>query len=61
MNTLHRRLAALEARKANGKPAYVLVWEDNDQATVERAIAKRRAEQPEASEIIAIAWGRPQP
>jgi hypothetical protein len=59
MSILEKRVAALEAKKTAGRPAYVFVWEDDDQATVERAVARRRAEMPDASEIIAFSWGRP--
>ena len=58
MNALHKRVAALEAEKASGRPAYVVVWDDDDQATVDAAIAKRRAEMPDAGDIIAVSWGR---
>ena len=58
-NTLNRRLDKLEAaNNPGGRPAYVVVWDDDDQATVDAAIAKRRAEMPDAGEIVALVWGR---
>jgi len=59
MNALHKRVAALEAEKPSGRPAYVFVWDDDDEATVQQAVARRRAEMPDASEIIAFSWRRP--
>ena len=61
MSVLEKRIDALESTKATGKPAYVLAWDDDDQETKDRAIARCRSEHPDASEIVVLVWRRPEP
>ena len=56
-SNLDRRVSALEERTVSGGPAYVFLWDDDDEATKERKIRQRRVEMPDAREIIAITWG----